>query len=69
MHVGGEDRRGPSSQNFIHYAGMVDYMIVRSAGNTDGYFTKLCAEKKIPLYTIENTREIEGILKGIFGLQ
>jgi hypothetical protein len=68
MHIGGEDRRGPTSQSFMHYAGMVDFMIVRADGNADGYFTRLCREKNIPLYIIENTREIEGILKEIFGL-
>jgi len=68
MHIGGKDRRGPTSADFIPFAGQVDYMIVRSEGNEDGYFTKLCGEKGIPLYIIENTREIEGVLKEIFGL-
>ena len=68
MHIGGEDRRGPTSRDFIPYAGDVDFMIVRDEGNKDGYFTKLCGSKGIPLYIIENTREIEGILKEIFGL-
>jgi len=68
MHIGGTDRRGPNSVDFLPFAGQVDYMIVRAEGNSDGYFTKLCAEKGIPLYTIESTREIEGILKQIFGL-
>ncbi len=68
MHIGGEDRRGPNSEAFIPYAGAVDFMIVREEGNKDGYFTKLCAEKNIPLYVIENTKEIEGILKEMFGL-
>jgi len=68
MHIGGEDRRGPNSRDFIPFAGDVDYMIVRSDGNADGYFTRLCASKNIPLYTIENTRDIENILKEIFGL-
>ena len=68
MHIGGEDRRGPTSQDFVPYADQVDYMIVKSDGNQDGYFTRLCAAKNIPLYTIENTRDIEGVLKEIFGL-
>jgi hypothetical protein len=68
MHIGGEDRRGPTSEAFIPYAGSVDFMIVRSDGNKDGYFTKLCEEKGIPLHIIENTKEIEGILKEIFGM-
>lgn len=68
MHIGGVDRRGPTSEAFLHYAGEVDYMIVKADGNQDGYFTKLCADKKVPLYIIENTKELEGILKEIFGL-
>jgi len=68
MHIGGPDRRGPNSVDFLPFAGQVDYMIVRADGNADGYFTKLCAEKKVPLYIIETTREIEGVLKEIFGL-
>jgi len=69
MHIGGEDRRGPNSEAFIPYAGEVDFMVVRADGNKDGYFTKLCEEKKIPLYVVENTKGIEGVLKGIFGLE
>ena len=68
MHIGGSDRRGPNSVDFLPFAGQVDYMIVRADGNADGYFTKLCAEKKVPLYIIETTREIEAVLKEIFGL-
>lgn len=68
MHIGGEDRRGPTSEAFLPYAGDVDIMVVKSDGNKDGYFTKLCREKGVPLYTIEGTKEIEGILKEIFGL-
>lgn len=68
MHIGGEDRRGPNSEAFVPYAGDVDFMIVRTEGNKDGYFTKLCEEKNIPLYLIENTKEIESILKEMFGL-
>jgi len=69
MHIGGEDRRGPNSEAFVPYAGEVDFMIVRSDGNKDGYFTKLCEEKKVPLYVVENTKEIESVLKRVFGLE
>lgn len=68
MHIGGESRRGPTSEAFLPYAGDVDFMIVKSDGNKDGHFTKLCGQKKIPLYIIENTKEVENILKEIFGL-
>ena len=68
MHIGGEDRRGPTSEAFIPYAGMVDFMIVRADGNRDDYFTRLCEENGVPLFVVENTREIEGLLREIFGL-
>lgn len=63
MHIGGNDRRGPNSVPFLDFAGDASYVIVRSDGNADGFFTKLCEEKKIPLYTIEKTSE----LKAMFG--
>lgn len=66
MHIGGEARRGPTSEAFLPYAGEVDYMIVKAEGNKDDYFTKLCKEKGVPLYIIENTKELESILKDIF---
>jgi len=66
MHIGGVDRRGPNSANFVPYAGKVDYMIVKEDGNEDGYFTKLTAAKKIPLYTVKQTMEVVDVLKTIF---
>lgn len=68
MHIGGEDRRGRTSDAFLPYAGDVDFMIVRADGNWDGFFTKLCEEKGVPLYIVENTKEIEGVLRSVFGL-
>lgn len=66
MHIGGEDRRGPNSEPFLPLAAEVDYMIVKSNGNQDGYFTKLCKEHNIPLYIVETTGEIQNVLKEIF---
>ena len=69
MHIGGVDRRGPTSENFVPYAGKVDYLIVKEDGNEDGYFTKLAAEKKIPLYIIKQTMELQDVLKTIFKIK
>lgn len=66
LHIGGPDRRGPNSQPFLDFAGEADFMIVRSDGNADGYFTRLCEEKKVPLYGIEKTSELRGILGSMF---
>jgi hypothetical protein len=66
MHIGGVDRRGPTSTNFLPYAAKVDYLIVKEDGNEDGYFTKLAAERKIPLYIVKQTMEVADVLKAIF---
>ena len=67
MHIGGNDRRGPNSQPFLDFAGDANYMIVRADGNADGYFTKLCQEKNVPMYTVEKTSELRKIFPTMFG--
>lgn len=67
MHTGGKDRRGPNSEPFLGFAGDADYMIVRADGNEDGYFTKLCGEKNVPLYSIEKVTELRKVMPEIFG--
>ncbi len=62
MHVGGEPRRLKNSEPFLPFAGAADFMIVRSDGNLDGYFTTLCAEKSVPLFTIEKTADLKKII-------
>jgi hypothetical protein len=59
VHVGGEGRRGELSDKFI--LGMVplcDYVIVVSEGNQDGLFTKLCAQAKIPLDSVDKISKV-----------
>lgn len=69
MHLGGEDRRGANSQVMIDLVTPnCDYVVVRSDGNKDGLFTKICAEKKIPLKEVEKTLEVTDILKTVFQL-
>ena len=34
----------------------------RADGNADEYFTKLCAEKNVPLYTIEKTGDLRKVM-------
>ena len=66
MHLGGADRRGPVSEQFVPFATKVDYLIVREDGNKDGYFTKVAEELKIPLFLIIKNVELVEILKEIF---
>jgi len=69
MHLGGEDRRGANSQVMIDLVTpQCDYVVVRSDGNKDGIFTKICTEKKIPLTEVEKTLEVTDILKAVFQL-
>ena len=69
MHLGGAERRGEKSQVMIELVTPnCDYVVVRSDGNKDGIFTKICAEKKIPLKEIEKTIEVTDILKAVFQL-
>jgi len=69
MHLGGEERRGSNSQVMIELVTPIcDYVVVRSDGNKDGVFTKICTEKKIPLVEIEKTLEVTNILKTVFKL-
>lgn len=69
MHLGGEERRGSNSEVMIELVTPIcDYVVVRSDGNKDGVFTKICTEKKIPLVEIEKTLEVTNILKTVFKL-
>ena len=66
MHIGGEDRRGVNSQPFLPLAGEMDMLVVKDSGNTDGYFTDLCAANGIPMRTVTSTAEIRTVLQEIF---
>ena len=67
MHIGGEPRRLENSKPFLPFAASADYMIVRSDGNADGYFTTLCSENSVPLYSIEKTAELKKIIPVMLG--
>ena len=68
MHVGGDGRRGESSNKCSEAAGaFADAFIVVDGGNNDGFFTKLAESRKVELLTAPNvkgTKEpLEKILK------
>lgn len=67
MHLGGGDRRGPNSDLMINLVTpQCDYVIVRSDGNLDGVFTKICKENNVPLTEIEKSLELTDYLKALF---
>jgi hypothetical protein len=68
-HVGGEGRReGMSNKLLDAIADQADHLIVWKDGNTDGYFTKLAQQKKIPLTLIDQVPQIADVLKRVFGV-
>lgn len=67
MHLGGEVRRGADSDPFIiQVLAYAKCAIVWAPGNTDQFFTKKCAEKKIPLIVVDKLTDLTGIMKSMF---
>ncbi len=67
MHLGGETRRGPDSDNMINLiTPKCNYVIVKADGNLDGIFTPICKENEIPLTQIEKSIELTDYLKALF---
>jgi hypothetical protein len=59
LHVGGEARRGELSDAFIiDFVPLCDYVIVVAEGNKDGLLTKLCAQAKIPLDSVDKISKV-----------
>lgn len=66
MHLGGMQRRLRTSEPFMPFAGEADYVVVRADGNSDGYFTRLCADKNIPLRSMEKGTELKEVIEQMF---
>ena len=67
MHIGGAERRTGLSKEIVELvAPASEWLIVWEDGNGDGYFTKLAAEKKIPLTLIKQPMESGKILAAAF---
>jgi hypothetical protein len=70
IHSGGADRRGPNTEALLPTElPFLNYLIVRSDGNQDGVFTKAAKDYKYPFTSIENTMDLQGVLKKVFNLQ
>lgn len=68
VHIGGADRRGGLSKQFVELVTpRVDYLVVWEDGNADGYFTKVGGEKKIPLTLLKQPIEVGRTLAKAFG--
>jgi len=69
MHLGGEARLGANSMVMIKLVTPnCDFVLIRSDANKDGLFTKICADKKIPLFEIGKTLEAIDVIKVVFQL-
>jgi len=69
MHLGGENRLGANSMVMIDLVTPnCDFVLVRSDGNKDGIFTKICTDNKIPMFEIEKTLQLTDVIKAVFQL-
>ena len=67
FHIEGEARRGGYDEDLIsEIPQMLDYLIVRKDGNTDGIFTEISSKHGIPLKLVDKTLDVKGILVEIF---
>ena len=58
LHLGGKARRGVQSDDFNKLVVEAsDLLIVVAQGNEDGFFTKLCQDKQIPLKVVNSMAE------------
>ena len=67
MHLGGQDRRGSLSDDFIStFLPYAQYAIVVKSGNQDGLFSRICGRHDIPLVEVEKTVDAGEPLKKAF---
>lgn len=67
LHLGGETRRGPQTDDLIAEVLLLAKMvIVVKSGNGDGFFTKLCQPRNIPLVEVEKTADVQIPLQKAF---
>jgi hypothetical protein len=69
FHLGGNMRRGPTSQPFIDATlAYSKFVAVYKAGNTDKYFTNYCTKQKIPMAELDRVIDARDVLKKMFNL-
>jgi hypothetical protein len=67
LHLGGEARRGQQTDDLAAEAlPQAKMLIVVKSGNSDGFFTKLCQSKNIPLIEVEKTVDAQVPLQKAF---
>jgi len=67
LHLGGEARRGPQSDDLIaEIIPLAKLLVVVKSGNGDGFFTKLCQSKNVPLVEVEKLVDAQVPLQKAF---
>ncbi len=67
LHLGGETRRGQQTDNLItEILPLAKMLIVVKSGNGDGFFTKICQARGIPLVEVEKTADAQTPLQQAF---
>jgi hypothetical protein len=68
MHIGGKARRGELSDGFVELvAPKCAYLMVVKEGDSDGYFTKVMAERKIPGRIADKLTDLQEPVKAVYG--
>ncbi len=67
LHLGGETRRGQQTDELIaDVLPLAKMVIVVKSGNGDGFFSKLCQPRNIPLVEVEKTADTQAALQKVF---
>jgi hypothetical protein len=67
LHLGGEARRGGQTDDLISdLLPLAKMLIVVKSGNADGFFTKICQAKGIPMIEVEKTADAQTPLQQAF---
>lgn len=67
LHLGGESGRGELSDKLISaFLPLARMVILVDSGNKDGFFTRICKERNIPLVEVEKTADAVTPLKQAF---
>ena len=68
MHIGGKARRGELSDKFVELvAPKSSYLLVVKEGDSDGYFSKVMADKKIAGRIVDKLGDLQEPIKTIYG--
>jgi hypothetical protein len=68
MHIGGKARRGELSDKFVELvAPKCAFLMVVKEGDSDGYFTKTMADRKIPGRIADKLTDLQEPVKAVYG--